>query len=53
MDGLWAEPVRPQRTARFASGADPRVPFLFGYFLLGKQKKVTGRHGWRTNRTWT
>ena len=22
--------------------------FFFGYFLLGKQKKVTGRHGWRT-----
>jgi len=43
MDGLWAEPVRPYRTLGVAEGADPRVPLFFGYFLLGKQKKVTCR----------
>ena len=32
-------------------GAEGAV--FFGYFLLGKQKKVTGRHGWRPNHTRT
>ena len=27
--------------------------FFFGYFLLGKQKKVTGGHGWPTKHTRT
>jgi hypothetical protein len=27
--------------------------FFFGYFLLGKQKKVTGGHEWPTNHTRT
>jgi hypothetical protein len=26
---------------------------FFGYFLLGKQKKVTGDHGWSTKSTRT
>ncbi len=28
---------------------DREGAFFFGYFLLGKQKKVTGGHGWRQN----
>jgi hypothetical protein len=32
---------------------DREGAFFFGYFLLGKQKKVTGGHGWPTNHTWT
>ena len=31
----------------------PRGCCFFGYFLLGKQKKVTGRHGWSTKHTRT
>jgi len=30
-------------SARDSEGARQRVPFFFGYFLLGKQKKVTCR----------
>ena len=44
MDGLWAEPVRPQRTARCASGADPRVPF--SWLLLFGQAKRSNRPPW-------
>src|SRR4051812_6774403 len=29
MDGLWKKPVRPSRTARFASGAAPRACSLW------------------------
>src|SRR5215470_13555458 len=43
MDGLSAEPVRPQRTLAFRRGRGAEGAFFFGYFLLGKQKKVTGR----------
>jgi len=34
---------RSLRERRGAEGA-----FFFGYFLLGKQKKVTGDQGWST-----
>jgi hypothetical protein len=53
MDGLSIEPDRPSRTARFASGATFEGVFFLGYFLLDKQKKVTGGHGCPTNRTRT
>ncbi len=48
MDGLWAETRSPaaNRSLRERRGSEGAV--FFGYFLLGKQKKVTGRHGWRT-----
>ncbi len=32
---------------------DREGAFFFGYFLLGKQKKVTGDHGWSTKHTRT
>ncbi len=50
MDGLWAEPVRPQRTLAVGEGADPRVPFSLVTFFWASKEKVTGRHGWRTKR---
>jgi hypothetical protein len=39
---------RSLRERRESEGA-----VFFGYFLLGKQMKVTGGHGWPTNHTWT
>jgi hypothetical protein len=39
---------RSLRERRESEGA-----VFFGYFLLGKQKKVTGGHGWPTKRTRT
>ena len=50
-DGLWAEPVRPQRTARCASGADPRVPF--SWLLLFGQAKESNRPPWMADETHT
>src|SRR3982751_3572247 len=36
-----------------ARDRDREGAFFFGYFLLGKQKKVTGDQGWSTTRTRT
>ena len=47
MDGLSAKPRPPvahSRSERVAEGA-----VFFGYFLLGKQKKVTRSHGCERN----
>ena len=56
MDGLSAN-LRSV-LAQFAGQGCPanrgrEGALLFGYFLLGKQEKVTGRQGWRTNHTRT
>ena len=41
------------RRARMPANRGREGALLFGYFLLGKQEKVTGRQGWRTERTGT
>ena len=48
----------PSLLAEFAghgcpANRDREGAFFFGYFLLGKQKKVTGDHGWPTKHTRT
>ena len=43
----------PAANPRLRRGRESEGAFFFGYFLLGKQKKVTGRHGWRPNHTRT
>jgi len=50
MDGLWAEPVRPVANPRKGEGAESEGAVFFGYFLLGKQKKVTGGQWMPTSR---
>src|SRR6478752_3590237 len=62
----WIAPIRttghgwpvgrtrpPVANPRLRRGRESEGAFFFGYFLLGKQKKVTGRHGWRPNHTRT
>jgi len=48
--GRTRPPVANPRRRR---GRESEGAFFFGYFLLGKQEKVTGRHGWRTKHTRT
>ena len=48
--GRTRPPVANPRRRR-GHGAEGAV--FFGYFLLGKQKKVTGDHGWSTKSTRT
>ena len=48
--GRTRPPVANPRRSR-GRGSEGAV--FFGYFLLGKQKKVTGDHGWSTNHTRT
>ena len=43
----------PVANPRRRRGRGSEGAVFFGYFLLGKQKKVTGRHGWRTKSTRT
>ena len=48
--GRTRSPVANPRRSR---GRESEGAFFFGYFLLGKQKKVTGDHGWSTKHTRT
>jgi hypothetical protein len=55
MDVLSANPAACSRSlpAWMPANRDREGAFFCGYFLLGKQKKVTSRHGWRMKSTRT